>query len=285
MPENSVLLIDPFKNLLNTYKMIFEEEKYTYETISTLDEAYRLLQTNKYSVILLEYFPPSETTQEIIKWVKKNSPETYIIMVTNATIDEAVYENLFAAGLDDLIGKPSSPERILVHIRKGLAQSDLMRRRELDKQLILDPVTHSIRQYIFNSGYFKNCLHRELKRAKRHKHPFSMLLVRIPAQEEVGDSFESVYAELANLLRKHVREEDTVGRENGHFGILLPDTDQKGSAALTKRLADLIKNWPVFQENDSLKPLIEDTSIQAFTYPDMTFIPESLKPIVDEIIR
>jgi PleD family two-component response regulator len=281
MSEDSVLLIDPFKNLLNAYGMIFEEEKYLFETVSTVADAYRLLREKGYSVILIEYFPPYETTDEIIRWVKRSSPETYIIMVTNALIDATLHEKLFAAGLDDLIGKPCSPERVLVYVRKGLRLRE--RQRQTGDGLILDPVTHQIRQLIFNSGYFKNCLRREIKRARRHSHPFSMLLIRIPGKEEVAGSFETVYAELAGLLRRCVREEDVVGRENGHFGVLLPDTDRSGSQALTKRLSGLIRNHPAFQAEKEVKAAFRDVSFQAFTYPDMTLAPESLRAVLDQV--
>jgi len=284
MPDNHILLLDPFKNLLNTYQMIFEEEKYPFETASNLDEAYRLFEAKRYSVIIIEYFPPMETTEEIIKWVRKNTPETYIIMVTNTTIDEATYEKLFATGLDDLILKPYPPERILVHIKKGLRQRDLLlRKQELEAQFILDPVTSKIHQLIFDSAYFKKCLHQELKRAKRHNHSLSLLLVQIPGKEKVSDVYETLCTELAKVLRRYVREEDIVGRENGNFGILLPETDQSGSHALMRRLINLIQTHPDFQSDKALGPIAQDLSIQAYTYPEMSLIPESLKTVIDDI--
>ena len=41
MPKNSILLIDPFKNLLNAYRLILEEEDYRVETALNLKEAYQ----------------------------------------------------------------------------------------------------------------------------------------------------------------------------------------------------------------------------------------------------
>jgi DNA-binding response OmpR family regulator len=66
----------------------------------------------------------------MIQWLKHQSPETYIIMVTHAEIDKTTYEALFEIGLDDLIFKPCPPERILVHIRKGIRQRDLILRKQ-----------------------------------------------------------------------------------------------------------------------------------------------------------
>jgi PleD family two-component response regulator len=264
--------------------MIFEEEKYLFETASNIDEAYRLFETKRYSVIIIEYFPPFETTDRIIKWVKKNTPETYIIMITNALIEAETYEKLFEAGLDDLILKPFPPERVLVHVKKGAKHRDfVLRKQQLEAQPILDPMTQQIQQYIFNSIYFRKRLRQELKRAKRHNHPLSLLLVRVPGKEKEGRQLEKLCLELASILRKYVREEDTVGRENGNFGILLPDTDEKGSQALMSRLTGLIQAHPDFQSDRTMGPILQDLSLHVFTYPDMSSAPAPLRAIVDEI--
>src|SRR5512143_3943445 len=106
MNPNWILLLDPFKNLLNAYRMILEEEEYFVETAVNLKEAYQLLGKRQYSVIITEYCPPFEVMDEMIQWAKKNAPETYIIIVTNASVDEKIYNKLFAAGVDDFIPKP-----------------------------------------------------------------------------------------------------------------------------------------------------------------------------------
>lgn len=74
-----------------------------------------------------------------------------------------------------------------------------------------------------------------------------------------------------------------VGRENGNFGILLPETDEAGSQALVKRLTHLIQGYPIFQSDEFLKPIIETLSFQAFTYPEKFVIPESLRAILEEV--
>ena len=126
MSVHSILLIDPFKNLLNAYRMVLEEEKYSVETALNLKEAYEFLNKKEYCVIITEYIPPFETTDYLIKWAKGKTPETYIIVVSSAFVDEKTYGNLFDIGVDDFILKPYSPEKILVHVRKGLKLRDLI---------------------------------------------------------------------------------------------------------------------------------------------------------------
>jgi PleD family two-component response regulator len=283
MPDNWILLIDPFKNLLNAYRIILEEESYLVETSLNLKDAYELFKKRQYSVIITEYCPPFDMTDDMIQWMKKNSPEVYIIMVTNAAVDEKTYEKLFAIGVDDFILKPYSPDKILVHVKKGLKQRDLiLKMQELEKLSLLEPITQEIRGLIFNTIFFKSCLRHEIKKAKRHHHPFSLLLLQMPTKEKIGERFDSFYMELVKIVKRYTREEDMVGKSNEEIGIILPETDRMGSQALIQRLLNLIHTHPQFKSDDVLRPHIQTLSFQSFTYPDQFAIPESLKTILEE---
>jgi len=284
MPDNWILLIDPFKNIVSAYQMFLEQEKYLVETSSNLDEVFHLFSMRQHSVIITEYLVPFDDMNRMIQWVKQNSPGTYIMMVSNETIDEIKYEKLFASGLDDFILKPFSPEKVFVHIRKGLRQRELiLKNQRLEEVAFLDPITQKIQNFVFNSLYFKKCLRQEVKKAQRHQHPLSLLLVQIPAVEIKGDRFENFCTELVQIFRKYIREEDMVGRYNGAFGILLPDTDQLGSQVVVRRLSDLIQDHPTFKSDETLSPVTQTLSFQTYTYPDNFLIPESLKSVFEDI--
>jgi len=284
MTSNWILLLDPFKNLLNAYRMILEEEKYFVETALSLNEAYQLFGKRQYSVIITEYGPPFEATDDMIRWVKKNTPETYIIIVTNASIDEKIYDNLFTIGVDDFISKPYSPERILVHIRKGLKQRDLiLRQQKLERDSFLEPFTQEIQEVIFSAPFFRRCLRQELKRAKRHHHRFSLLLMQVPDKGKMGNRFDSFYMDLARIVRRHTREEDVIGKNDGEISILLPETDQTGSEALVQRLLDLIHSAPQFNSDKVLRSHAQDLSFQSFTYPDRFSVPAPLRTVLEEV--
>ncbi len=284
MGSNWILLIDPFKNLLNAYRMILGEEKYGVETSLNLRDAYQLLKRRQYSVIITEYVPPYESTDYMIRWVKRNAPETYIIIVTNAAIDEKTYENLFAMGVDDFILKPYSPERILVHVKKGLRQRALILKvQELERLSLLEPVTGQIQEVIFNIMFFKRCLRQEIKKAQRHHHPFSLLLIRMPDKQEISDRFDVFYTELVKIVKMHTREEDMVGKNDGEIGIILPETDQAGSEALMERLSKLVLTHPQFKSDNLIEAYVRTLSFQSFTYPDRFSVPEPLRAVLEEV--
>jgi PleD family two-component response regulator len=284
MDQDWILLIDPFKNLLNAYRMILEEEKYLVETAGTIEDAYLLFDKRSYSVVLLEYLPPFELFQKMIQWIKEKSSETYILVVTNATIDEKIYERLFDIGVDDFILKPYAPQKIIIHIKKGLRQREVnIKANQLEKLNLLDPIARNIEELIFSKIFLKRCLRQELKKSIRHCHPFSILLIQIPAKEKGGERYDNFYGELARRIRKFIREEDLMIKNNGEIALLLPDTNQMGSQALGGRLSNLIRNDPSWISDDLLKTMVQASSIQCFTYPDQFDLPEPLGGVVQEI--
>ena len=284
MPNDMILLIDPFKNLINTYQMMLEEEGYGVETALNLEKAYSRMNEKEYVIIITEYIPPFEKTDEMIQWVKKKASSTYIIMVTNATVDEKTYEKLFTIGVDDFILKPYAPDKILVHVKKGLKQREwILHYQELKRLSLLDPVTQESEGLIFNRIFFEKCLRQELKKARRHHHPFSLLLVQFPSREEVGDRLESFYLELIKVIRRSTREEDVICKNNGEMGIILPETDVNGSQALRQRLYHLIQSHPSFRSDEVLKPYLPTLSFQSYTFPDQFEIPESLKAVINKV--
>ena len=284
MNSKDILLIDPFKNLLNIYRMFLEREKYRVETASNLKGASQKLSLDHYAVMITEFLPPFEETFQMLHWVKEYSPETYIIIVTNALVDDKTYEELFRIGVDDLIVKPFSLEKILVHVKKGFRSRGLVIKiQELERESPVDPIARQVEQPIFNPPYFRRYLRQELKRAKRHHHPLSLLLLETPGKAVADDPGESFYIELIRILRNNTREEDIVGRGNGGFGIVLPETDEAGSQALVKRLLQLIQRHPPFQKEERLRSLVKTIYFQPFTYPEKFLIPESLRSVLEEI--
>lgn len=282
--QDSILLIDPFKNLVNVYQMILETEKFFVDAARNTEEAFQRLSHKQYSIIITEYFPEIEDPGWIIPRVKKKTPETYLLMVTNKEINIQSYENLFDAGVDDIVLKPYPPEKVLVHIRKGLRQRGIiLKKQQLEKEIALDPISGQIQKNVFNRVYFRQCLRQELKRAKRHHHPLSMLLLPIPLRETIGDHFEHFYGEVAKILREYIREEDMVGRENGNLGILLPETDQTGSKVVLERLTGMIQKHISFQSDKILGPMIQNLSFQSFTYPRDFGVSMFLKNVLEEI--
>jgi len=283
---HSILLIDPFKNLVNAYQILLTEEGYRVEVALNLNDAYTLINKNKYDILIIEYVSPSVNTEEIIDRVKKLFPETYILMVTNATIDEETYEKLFMLGVDDFILKPYSPDKIFIHLKKGLKQRDFMLQLQGLKRLnLLDRITEEINAPIFNRPFFERWFRQELKKSKRHQHPFSLVLIltALKDREKQEDYFDDFYTELIKMIRRSSREEDIVCKNNGEISLILPETDEKGCAAFMHRLSNIIYTHAPFKSDEVLKSYAQAISFKSYTYPTQFELPEFLKKIVNKV--
>ncbi len=279
-----ILLVDPFKNLVDVYRLLLETEKYLVETAKSIEEAFQKVNLRRFGIVITEYFPELKDSENLIIWLKDHSPETYLIMVTYREIDDNTYEQLFNLGVGDIIFKPYSPEKILTHIRKGLRYRDLvLKNQKLEKQVIFDYFALTLPKEVFNQYFFHKRLRQELKRAKRHRHPLSLLSLQMPAKEKLGELFDFFYEELAKILLKFTREEDIVGRGNGNVEVLLPETDKDGSQVVLRRLSHLIQNHQVFRDNEILAPAVKELNFEAFTYPDNFAEAKFLRDLVAEI--
>jgi len=283
MAKESILLIDPFSNLLNAFKMILEVEGYQVETSVDLKEAGQKLSQKKFAVIVSECYPPYEEISLLVKQVKEKSPGSYFIVSTSLNPDEAAYETLFASGVDELFIKPYSPKQLSAHIKKGLRHKELVQRKlEAEQGSLLDPLAQKEGQFVFNSGYFKKYISQELKKAQRHSDPLSLILLDLSVKGKKGENYERFYLELTKILRKNLREEDVLGRENGNLGILLYKTDPQGSQALEQRIAKVIQRHPLFTSDRKLTSLAENLSFRHITYPGSSGNSEFFQSLLKE---
>lgn len=98
-----------------------------------------------------------------------------------------------------------------------------------------------------NRRYLLQRLKEEMKKSWRFGHPFSVVLVEavfLPAEggeKERGEEELEVLGEMAEVIKRAVRDYDVVGRySREEFLLLLPQTDARGASALAERLRRLL---------------------------------------------
>jgi DNA-binding response OmpR family regulator len=283
MPEKSIFIVDPFENILNVYRTILEEKGFVVSTGTDLDQVLQSGLFIGYSIIITEFFFPLEKTCHFIRMVKKSMPETYLIISSSVIIDDSAYKEMFDAGLDDVLVKPYGQDKLLAHIEKGIIRQKVFIENKKYEQETFHPATPEDHPGVFGPVFFKKLLRQEIKKAKRHQEPMSLILLKLPSKDRMGIRYETFYIELIDLLRKSLREEDVMGRENGNLGIILDKTDEEGSQNLGRRLSQLIKTHPTFQSNLPVQDIVKELAFQYYTFPRQTNIPEFLTPLLKEM--
>lgn len=127
-----------------------------------------------------------------------------------------------------------------------------------------DPLTG-----LFNHGHFQELLDRELLRTTRYGHSLSLILFDLDHFKRVNDRYghptgDIVLRRIAELASENVRGCDYVARYGGEeFGVILPETDAKGSFILAERMRKTIEDTEITFEGAHISATV---SIGVATY-------------------
>lgn len=118
---------------------------------------------------------------------------------------------------------------------------DLTERQNLEKQLHKLSVTDELTG-LFNQRHFYSVMAKELDRAKRYKHPLSIICFDLDNFKKVNDSLghlegDRVLRTIGDLLKDTLRLTDIAVRYGGdEFMVLLPETSIKSAAKTAERI-------------------------------------------------
>jgi diguanylate cyclase (GGDEF)-like protein len=111
---------------------------------------------------------------------------------------------------------------------------------------------------LFSYTQILHLLKIEFARARRYQYQLSCVLVEVDRLGSLGDMHGSTFRDeveraVADLLNRHSRSCDFVGRLGERFVILLPHTDAKGAELLAQRLHDRVGELDVRVDDRPLR--------------------------------
>jgi diguanylate cyclase (GGDEF)-like protein len=292
MVRDHILVIDEDPNVLTCFKTLLGERNLEVETAQDRSQALRHLSRKSFSVLITEYLLEHVDTRDIIRRVKTTSPETYVIVITGAVIDDILHEELVDLGVSDLFIKPYSIEGMVIAVKKALKTRQMAlgvkrlrkqlhltrtRFREASGGYLLDPLTGSPECQIYNDRYLRDRFNGELKRARRHDRYLSLLLLSLTSLEKVKGlgprKTDRYLMEMAKVVRGNIRGEDTVARHRQGFALILPECESKGTESVIQRLKGLIQAHPPFLSDPQFVQINHQLSFSSYTYPEQLEIP------------
>ncbi|GAP21428.1 diguanylate cyclase [Leptolinea tardivitalis] len=173
------------------------------------------------------------------------------VKVLNSTLvavgfREGPPENTFRLGMEEdqndlSINHPQNTTLRLVHFL-GAVTDEL---EQANEELQLLSCTDSLTQ-INNRGSLDISINKELARAARYSSMFSVILFDIDLFKHINDTFghnagDTMLQQIAETVRKTVRESDFVGRWGGdEFLIILPQTDLTRATQVAEKIREKI---------------------------------------------
>ncbi|UCG38045.1 MAG: diguanylate cyclase [bacterium] len=247
-----ILIVEDNPPLNEILCKIVESEGYEGIPAHTGAEALAIMEKDgPFDLVLLDVMLPDPDASkgggidgiEVCQRIKKDpgSADTLIFLVTVKDQPEDIMKGI-DAGADDYITKPFNTTLLLAKIKAMLRIKNLSvelkeKNRQLEEMAITDGLTG-----IPNYRYFIDKLDEEVRRSRRYKTPFTLLLLDLDNFKEVNDTHghrhgDFVLREVARRLQVGLRETDLLARYGGdEFVLLLTQTDTEGGLRVANQI-------------------------------------------------
>lgn len=130
--------------------------------------------------------------------------------------------------------------------------------KERTKEIELLSKTDSLTG-LWNRRYLEEMLELEFRRAKRYKHPVSILIVDLDHFKKINDTYghlagDEVLKESAKRILSTIRETDFVGRYGGEeIVVILPETKLDKAIKIAEKIKKAISKEPIKFNSKEIK--------------------------------
>jgi diguanylate cyclase (GGDEF)-like protein len=236
-------------------------EGYCVTSASNGREALEAFEKKFFPIMLTDWMMPEMNGLELCQQIRSKDMDSYvfIVLLTARDSTEDIIQGL-EAGADDYLTKPVNHAELIARINSGMRilklEKNLKEANEKIKVLsVTDPLTGC-----FNRGYMSKKLIQELKRARRYKHPLSIIFSDIDYFKKVNDTYghqagDLVLKEFARCIMENIRVDlDWLTRYGGEeFLIVLPETRSDSARFVAERIRESAAVRKIMWEDTQIK--------------------------------
>ena len=197
-----------------------------------------------FPIVLTDWMMPEMDGVELCRTIRKNPGDSYVyIILLTARDSTAEIVTGLEAGADDYLTKPFSADELLARLKTAKRILDLERTlRQANDEIKLLSMTDALTGS-YNRGYLTEQIPKEIERARRYKHPFSIILCDIDNFKRINDTYgheagNCIIKAFVDCISKTIRQDvDWVARYGGEeFLVVAPETNTDGAIALAERI-------------------------------------------------
>lgn len=247
-----ILIVDDDPNYRETVADILEDEGYKVSKVETGVASIEEVKKKFFNVVLVDFKLADMTGLELAKKIKSIDKDTYIILVTgHASLETALKaiemrEEIYSYVLK---GGGRDPGQLKWTIKSALREQrlawdkmeaeDKLKRanKRLEELSITDDLTG-----IYNRRHFYEKLSEMAARAKRYKHPLSLLMFDVDHFKSYNDTCghlagNIVLERVGRIVSEEIREVDWGFRYGGdEFTVILPETSKRDAVVVAERI-------------------------------------------------
>ncbi len=222
---------------------------------TTWTDALRAFDASSVDIVLMDAVMPTVDGFKLTRMLRARASSYVPIVFLTSLADAQARQLGVTVGADDFLSKPVDAlelkMRLTAMLRIRRLTLDLETKgKTLARLANLDPLTG-----VENRRSMDERLAQELARARRYKHPLSVLMLDLDHFKRVNDDFghavgDAVLVFLGQLLEEITRTCDMVHRYGGEeFVIIVPETGSKAAMLLGERIrAAVIARSPTATE-------------------------------------
>jgi two-component system response regulator PilR (NtrC family) len=137
-----ILVVDDELSMREFLSILLEREGYQSDQAESAEAAIKLLETDSYDLVISDVNMPGLDGLALLERIKKDAPETAVLMITAYSTAEQAVEAM-KLGAYDYIAKPFKVEEIKVLVRNALEKRNLQRENLRLKQQIQERYSFS----------------------------------------------------------------------------------------------------------------------------------------------
>ncbi|MEN8189564.1 MAG: diguanylate cyclase [Thermodesulfobacteriota bacterium] len=231
----TIFIVDDDDLVRSTLAALVKGMGYACETAVNGVEAVEVLRNKTFDLVLSDVVMPEMDGLELLGHVRKNYPETDVIIATGYS-EKATYAEVIKAGAIDFIKKPIEVAELEAKLARAMRERSLM--RKLEQLSLSDSLTG-----LLNRRAFEERFSREVDRATRQKYSLFLAIIDIDNFKSYNDSHghqagDKVLISLAAIFNDCTRKSvDLSFRLGGdEFAILLPQTTSDQAMEIVERV-------------------------------------------------
>jgi two-component system cell cycle response regulator len=244
-----VLLVEDNESDSRMVRHFLKDLPLQINSVASGKEAVKVAQSGGADLMLLDILLPDVDGFEVCRQVKNSERGRDIPLVVITCLDDM--ESKFKClelNVDDFLVKPIVPRELRARVKILLEKKKRLDKLRSQYDAALNSAVVDRLTGLYNHGFFKKFLDLEIKKSLRHKYPITLIMIDIDDFKRYNDSFghpvgDKILQELAQVLRKTVREVDLVARYGGdEFAVVLPYSDSQGALRVAQRIDQAIKS-------------------------------------------
>ncbi|RLB18493.1 MAG: diguanylate cyclase response regulator [Thermoplasmata archaeon] len=264
-----------------------------YEVVAAKDgrEALEIFRQRFFPIVLTDWMMPKMSGPELCKALRAQSQNGYVFMILLTAKDskDDIVEGL-EAGADDYLTKPFNRGELMARLKTGTRILELERSLKKATEEIRLLSTKDQLTGCYNRGFLTEHLPKEVKRARRYGHEFSVVLCDIDHFKGVNDTYghqagDEVLKAFAKILMDSIRNGvDWVSRYGGEeFLVVLPETPLQGAVLVAERLRSSVAETTMVTAAGDLH-ITASFGVTGFfpDTPESSVSPDTIIKIADE---